>query len=70
MRKYSILFTVIVFCLALWAFQRPANAVTVAKGEQAFYLVANGVKYFLFNQAFRRSNKDVFEKGISLFDLS
>ena len=40
-----------------------------AKGEQTFYLMAQGTKYFLFVQAFRRSNKDIFEQGVSLFDL-
>ena len=42
---------------------------TTAKGEQSFYLMEQGTKYFLFVQAFRRSNKEVFEQGISLFDL-
>ena len=42
---------------------------TTAKGEQTFYLIAQGTKYFLFVQAYRRSNKEVFEQGISLFDL-
>ena len=42
---------------------------TTAKGEQSFYLMAQGTKYFLFVQAYRRSNKKVFEQGISLFDI-
>ena len=42
---------------------------TTAQDEQSFYLIAQGRKYFLFVQAFRRSNKDIFEQGISLFDL-
>ena len=42
---------------------------TTAKGEQTFYLMAQGTKYFLFVQAYRKSNKEVFEQGISLFDL-
>ena len=42
---------------------------TTAKGEQTFYLMTQGRKYFLFVQAYRRSNKKVFEQGISLFDL-
>ena len=42
---------------------------TTAKGEQTFYLMAQGTKYFLFVQAYRRSNKEIFEQGISLFDL-
>ena len=42
---------------------------TTAKGEQSFYLMTQKTKYFLFAQAFRRSNKDVFGQGISLFEL-
>lgn len=42
---------------------------TTAKGEQSFYLMMQGTKYFLFAQAFRRSNKDVFGQGISLSEL-
>lgn len=42
---------------------------TTAKGEQTFYLMAQGTKYFLFVQAFRRSNKNIFGHGVSLFDL-
>ena len=42
---------------------------TTAKGEQTFYLMTQGRKYFLFVQAYRRSNKEVFEQGISLYDL-
>ena len=42
---------------------------TTAKGEQTFYLMVQGTKYFLFVQAYRRSNKEVFEQGISLYDL-
>lgn len=42
---------------------------TTAKGEQTFYLTVQGTKYFLFAQAFKRSNKNVFQTGISLFDL-
>ena len=40
-----------------------------AKGQQIFYLIAQGKKYFLFVQANRRSNKNVFEQGVSLYDL-
>ncbi len=39
---------------------------TTAKDEQSFYLMTQGKRYFLFTQAFRRSNKEVFERGISL----
>ena len=42
---------------------------TTAKVEQTFYLMAQGTKYFLFVQAYRRSNKEVFEQGISLYNL-
>ena len=42
---------------------------TTAKGKQTFYLLTQGTKYFLFVQEYRRSNKEVFEQGISLFDL-
>lgn len=42
---------------------------TTAKGEQTFYLMAQGTKHFLFVQAYRKSNKEVFEQGVSLFDL-
>ena len=31
--------------------------------------MAQGTKYVLFVQSYRRSNKEVFEQGISLFDL-
>ena len=42
---------------------------TTAKGQQSFYLMAQGTKYFLFVQDYRKSNKEVFEQGISLLDL-
>ena len=42
---------------------------TTEKGEQTFYLMAQGRTYLLFVQDFRRSNKQVYEQGISLFDL-
>lgn len=42
---------------------------TTAKGEQTFYLKAQGSSYYLFMQGYRRSNKEVFEHGISLCDL-
>ena len=41
---------------------------TVAKGRQAFYLNANGKDYFLFEQDFRRSNKEFFKNGYYLTD--
>ena len=42
---------------------------TTAKGEQTYYLMADGKRYFLFRQAFRKSNKIIFEQGVCLFDL-
>jgi hypothetical protein len=42
---------------------------TTAKGEQTFYLMAQGKRHFLFVQPYRKSNKIVFEPGISLFEL-
>ena len=42
---------------------------TTSKGEQSFYLMAQGKKYFLFVQELRKSNKQVFEHGVSLFEL-
>ena len=41
---------------------------TVAKGRQAFYLNANGKDYFLFEQDFRKSNKEFFSKGYYITD--
>ena len=42
---------------------------TSAKGDQSFYLRAQDKCYFLFIQPYRKSNKEVFEQGVSLFDL-
>ncbi len=42
---------------------------TTAKGEQTFYLMVQGIKRFLFVQAYRKSNKEVFGRGVSIFDL-
>ena len=39
------------------------------KGEQSFYVKANGKEYFLFTQDYRKSNKMVFAKGILIDDL-
>lgn len=41
---------------------------TTDKDVQSFYLRANGKEYFLFSQAFRRSNKNFFAKGYRLAD--
>ena len=39
------------------------------KGEQTFYVKVNGRDYFLFTQDYRKSNKDVFAKGVVVDDL-
>ena len=41
---------------------------TVAKGRQAFYINASGKDYFLFEQDFRKSNKEFFRNGHYLSD--
>ena len=43
---------------------------TVAKGQQAFYVMVNGKRYFLFQQNYRVSNKDFFGKGIGINQLN
>ncbi len=37
---------------------------TTAKGVQSFFVAVNGKEYFLFQQAFRQSNKAFFERGV------
>ena len=44
--------------------------VTVAKGQQAFYVTVNGKKYFLFQQNYRVSNKEFFGKGIGINQIN
>ena len=44
--------------------------VTVAKGQQAFYVTVNGRKYFLFQQHYRVSNKEFFGKGIGINQIN
>ena len=39
---------------------------TTGKGQQSYYLTVDGKDYFLFTQAFRRSNKEVFSKGVTI----
>ena len=43
---------------------------TVAKGTQAFYVQVNGKNYYLFEQAFRRSNKEYFAGGVEIHSIS
>ena len=42
---------------------------TTKKGEQSFYLIHAERRYYLFTQAFRRSNQEYFGKGILLKDV-
>lgn len=42
---------------------------TVEKGVQAFFVEADGRKYFLFRQDFRKGVKRHFEKGVAIDDL-
>ena len=39
---------------------------TIAKGQQAFYLVADNKEYYLFTQNYRVSVKEFFSSGISI----
>ena len=39
---------------------------TIAKGQQAFYLVADNKEYYLFTQNYRISVRDYFGFGISI----
>lgn len=39
------------------------------KDEHSFYLNVNGKRYFLFKQNYRKSNKEVFGRGILVRDL-
>lgn len=43
---------------------------TVAKGQQAFYVMVNGKRYFLFQQNYRVSNKEFFGKGIGINQIN
>ena len=43
---------------------------TVAKDTQAFYVYVNGRSYYLFEQAFRRSNKKHFAGGVGIHTIS
>ena len=42
---------------------------TTAKGKQTFYLMAQGKRHYLFEQAYRKSNKKVFAAGVLLNEL-
>lgn len=39
---------------------------TTAKETQTFFIKAGGKVYFLFEQNFKKSNKDFFSKGVSI----
>ena len=39
---------------------------TVEKGQQAFFVKAEGKEYFLFQQDFRKSVKDFFQNGVNV----
>ncbi|MBO7178439.1 MAG: hypothetical protein J6V69_04995 [Clostridia bacterium] len=43
---------------------------TIDKGIQEFYLIHCGETYTLFQQEYRKSNKEFFSKGIYLSDLN
>ena len=43
---------------------------TVAKGTQAFFVQVNGKNYYLFQQAFKRSNKEYFAGGVEIHSIS
>ncbi len=42
---------------------------STSNNVQTFYLMVEGVKYFLFKQSFKKSNKEAFQNGVYLFDL-
>ena len=44
--------------------------VTVSKGTQAFFVKVNGKNYYLFQQAFKRSNKEYFAGGVEIHSIS
>ena len=43
---------------------------TIAKGQQAFYLVSNNKNYFLFTQKYRVSVKEYFGSGVSIAECN
>lgn len=43
---------------------------TVEKGMHAFYLMIEDKKYYLFMQKYKRSNKDVFKRGVFLDEFN
>ena len=42
---------------------------TTAKAKQTYYVSVEGKSYLLFEQDFRRSNKEFFEKGVSVNEI-
>ncbi len=43
---------------------------TVAKGKQSFYIAVGGKTYFLFQQAYRVSNKEFFQQGVRVDEIN
>lgn len=43
---------------------------TVEKGKQSFYVTVDRERYFLFTQAYRVSNKEFFQNGVSIFEIN
>ena len=43
---------------------------TVAKGKQSFYVAVDGQTYFLFQQAYRVSNKEFFQQGVRVGEIN
>ena len=43
---------------------------TVAKGKQSFYVAVDGQTYFLFQQAYRVSNKGFFQQGLRVDEIN
>ena len=42
---------------------------TTAKATQSFFVNVHGRDYFLFNQNFRKSNKEYFRNGVNIHEL-
>ena len=49
-----------------WIMKTKVYCKTVARGQQAFYLVVNNKEYYLFSQDYRVSVKEYFMSGISI----
>ena len=43
---------------------------TTEKAIHSFFVKVNGKDYFLFKQDFKKSNKDFFYNGVSVYDIS